>query len=124
MSSTETALSDLVWATMPLLNTLKDDQRAALVTAIANGTAALSGRDPRNQEHITNPRAAAEDLHRQCLLACLSLGVKPHDLAPQFNQLARGAGEEPSRVAYHLAKTGKLAAATAHSFISEREGNS
>ena len=123
--STETpgALSDLIWAALPLKDILKGDQRAALVAALNCATAALSGRsvDPQDGAPM-RPRQAAEEMHMQCLLACLALGVPARDLVPQFHKITESGAPQENTVPYRLAKLGKAVATTAKTML-EAEGN-
>lgn len=115
------ALSDLIWASLPLKDLLKGDQRAAFVQALASGTAALSGRYLESPDGAAmHPAQAAEAMHRQCLLTCLALGVPPRNLAPQFNQIVE-TGCARTSVAYRLARLGETVAATATAHMKQEE---
>ncbi len=123
--STETpgALSDLIWAALPLKDILKGDQRAALVAALTSATGALCGRSIAPQDGSPmRPRQAAVEMHRQCLRACLALGVPARDLVPQFHQTIESGAENKTTVPYRLAKLGKAVSATANAML-EAEGD-
>ncbi len=123
--STETpgALSDLIWAALPLKDVLKGEQRAALVAALTCATGALSGRSVEPHDGAPmHPRKAAEEMHRQCLLACLALGVPPRNLVPQFHHTIECGAPNEKTAPYTLAKLGKSVSATANAML-EAEGN-
>ena len=120
MSKQSEAHSDLVWASLPLKDVLRGEQRAAFIRALTASTATLSGRTIEHEADAPqHPREAAEQMHRQCLLACIALGVPARDLVPQFNQLVESNCAQENTAPYRLAELGKAVASTAFAMLDQ-----
>ena len=87
------ALQALLWATMPLRNVLKGEARANFMAAWCAASDALcKGAFSGPEAPPEHARKAAVYLFRQSLRVALALGVKPHELTPEFNNIVEGDG--------------------------------
>lgn len=116
------ALTDLVWATLPLRNVLKGEARARFMSVWARASKALcEDRFKADEAPLQNPREAAIRLHARCLAACAALGVRPHELVPHFNDAADGGFIEQGDPANHIVLLGLEAVRTARALVAARE---
>lgn len=122
MNALREALGDMVWATLPLRNVLKGEARAKFMAIWGKASKALcEDRFKADETPLTDPRAAAIRLHRQTLRACAALGVKPHDLVPQFNDAADSGFLAAGDAADHLTFLGLETLRTARALMNARE---
>lgn len=106
------ALTALLWATLPLRNVLKGDARANFMAAWCAASNALSkGAFNGPETPPEDARKAATYLFRQSLHAALALGVKPHELTPEFNRIVEDGPQASAEDALTL--LGRKALATA-----------
>lgn len=118
MNAIAEALTGLVWATMPLRNVLKGEARTQFMESWCKASKALcEGHFKADETPLADPRAAAIRLHRQCLLTCAALGVKPHDLVPQFNDRADSGFLAIGNPTDQLVLLGREAMRTAHALV-------
>lgn len=89
MTPMQHALNDLVWATFGFRNLVTGESRAKFL-AIWNAAshALCRGVFKADEAPLEDARGEAVKLHRRCLDICAALGVKPHELVPQFNERA------------------------------------
>lgn len=122
MSPHTEALTDLVWATLPLRNALKGETRARFMHVWARASKALcEERFTADETPLQHPREAAIRLHARCLAACAALGVRPHELVPQFNDAADGGFMAPGDPANHVVLLGIEAVHVARALVAARE---
>lgn len=122
MNAIHEALTDMLWATAPFRNLLKGEARVRFLAIWNRASDALcNGRFNADEDPLQNPRAEAVKLHRLCLNACEALGVKPHDLVPQFNSAAEAGFTKGGDPIDHLTLLGIATARTARSLLAARE---
>lgn len=116
------ALTDMVWATLPLRNVLKGEARTKFMGVWARASKALcEERFKPDEAPLQHPREAAIRLHALCLTACEALGVRPHELVPQFNDAAEGGFVAQGDAADHIVRLGLAATSTARALVAARE---
>ena len=116
------ALSNLLFACLPLRNVLKGDARTAFMAAWRAGTDALcNGVFKPDEEAVKAPREAAIELFRHTLDACAGLGVKPHDLVPLFNDRADGGFTTQKQPLDALSLLGRSALRTARLTLDRKD---
>lgn len=115
------ALSALLWATLPLRNVLKGEPRANFMAAWCAASDALcKGVFNGPEAPPEDARKAATYLFRQSLHAALALGVKPHELTPEFNRIVEDGGAT-GNAEDALTLLGRKALATAQLTIQKKE---
>jgi len=83
------AMNDLLWATLPLRDVLKQARRAAFMQAWSRASQAYcTGAFKPEKTPLQHPHEEALKLHMLCLDACAALGVKGHELVPHYNDRA------------------------------------